>query len=73
MLKSGIGLIIALAAMFAVASQPTLAKGKKSTLTQHTVKGEHFKEATITARKKSKSKPAVHDITVTKHPDKASP
>ena len=72
MRKSSNGLIIALAAIFAVASQPALAKGGGSS-THHTVKGEHLKEGTITVRKKSQTKPKINEITVTKPVDKASP
>jgi type VI protein secretion system component Hcp len=72
MRKSCTGLVIALAAMFAVASQPVLAKSGVSS-THHTFKGEHLKEGTITVRKKSQTKPKLKDITVTKPVDKASP
>ncbi|HET7910849.1 MAG TPA: hypothetical protein VFL49_02365 [Pseudolabrys sp.] len=73
MLKSDTGLVIALAAVLAVASPPALAKGQKSSTPKHTVKGEHIKEGTITVRKKSKSKPAISEIKVTKPVDKSSP
>ena len=74
MRKSSTGLVIALAAAFAVASQPACAKNNKSSsLSQHTVKGEHIKEGTITVRKKSQTKPKLNEITVTKPVDKASP
>jgi hypothetical protein len=74
MRKPGTGLAVALVAMLAVASQPALAKDRKgSTSTQHTAKGQHIKEGTITVRKKSQGKPNLGDITVTKPMDKASP
>ena len=72
-----IGLAVAVAAMLALTPQQSFAGGKKnssSSMSQHTVKGEHFKEATITARKKSQSKGTSHsDITITKPVDKSSP
>ncbi|HET7804596.1 MAG TPA: hypothetical protein VFL53_10170 [Pseudolabrys sp.] len=72
MRKFSTGLAIVLAATFAVASQPALAKDSGSSA-RHAVKGEHIKEGTITVRKKSQTKPKLHDITVTKPVDKASP
>jgi hypothetical protein len=72
MRKFSTSLAIVLTTMFAVASQPALAKNSGSS-THHAVKGEHIKEGTITVRKKSPTKPKLNEITVTKPVDKASP
>lgn len=61
-------------ALVAPLPQTASAKGAKSTsLYKSTAKGEHYKEVTITSRKKSTGKVNHSDITIKKTTDKASP
>jgi type VI protein secretion system component Hcp len=62
-------------ALFAPLPQTASAKGAKSSpsLYKSTAKGEHYKEVTITSRKKSTGKVNHSDITIKKTTDKASP
>jgi hypothetical protein len=66
-------LIVAIAILFAAASQAALARGAKSgsILYQSTAPGIHIKDATITTR--TKPNRSVKDIPVTKVLDKSSP
>jgi hypothetical protein len=66
-------LIVAIAILFAAASQSALARGAKSSpiIYQHTATGIHIKEGTIITRTKPKGNGK--DIPVTKVLDKSAP
>lgn len=76
MRKPDAALVTATAIMLAVSAHPAWAKGAKSSsnLMKSSATGTHYKEATITARTKPKSRKAgVSDISITKTMDKSSP
>ncbi len=80
MRKLDAALLTATAIMLAVSAHPAWAKSAKSnsSLMKASTTGTHYKEATITARTTTKTKPksgkaGVSDIPVTKTMDKSSP